>query len=109
MKKVNKSDIFKAAHKRTRYFQKVNRKHNYSYSVMFSFFLKSEYERANKEEKEIKIIKETEKAVFVSVNVKYSFKSEFTNTEMWIPKSVIKNSKVSNWFIEKSSYYAINL
>ena len=122
--KTSNSNIFKAAHKRARFF--MNRKMNkkYNYSVMFSFFLKKEYANVKKETAKIltNIIKETEKAIFAKVSVTlegkeiknpanhfegYNKVEKTVIQKMWIPKSQIENGKASKWFLTQNNYISI--
>lgn len=53
---------------------------------------------------ETELVKETEKAICISVGCDIFRKGEgavTTGTTMWIPKSLAKNNEIPVWFIEK--------
>lgn len=53
---------------------------------------------------ETELVKETEKAICISVGCdtyKKGAGTVTTGTTMWIPKSLIKNNEIPFWFIEK--------
>jgi len=118
---INKSEIFKAAHKSTRFFFKAKMNKKYNYVAMFSFFLKRAYSNAKAKAATIitNIIKKSDKAILALVNVTFekrtinnvTFEKEIKKItqkiEIWIPKSQIENGIVSKWFLSQNNYISI--
>lgn len=70
---------------------------------------KKELEKLEKEGIELEnIVKETEKAIAIEINLE-SKDGEYTKTEtVWFPKSLVKNGKAVYWFYNKKINEVMN-